>query len=362
MADYVVFPYKQTRESASAAVTIGLATLKPVLVSPLPIFSDLGDCTWRMAGEGVQEIVDAVCTLENDPGQAEKLLARQHEWLAERSWSRISARLDAVIDGLLLDRQLETAITDRRTQFLAASEEAPAEEAQLLVDVSELLFRDARTGIQRVVRSILGELLAAPPKGFRVRPIYGTAERAYRYTDKFTPGIGQNNAASNEQAVKVRAGDVFLGLDLSAHLFPRAEAELRAFRLAGVRIHFVVYDIIPLRYPQFAVAGLRDAFDTWLHALARHQTADGRSDLDSPLVRAWSDPARKALAPLLDWASPDVVAINTGITLVMAENLRSGLVWRTFMRAPEVQRGLRLAGLVPRTSHEGPAILATVVR
>lgn len=49
-----------------------------------------------------------------------------------------------------------------------------------------------------------------------------------------------------------------------------------------------------------------------LHALARHQTADGRGDLDSPLVRAWSDPARKALAPLLDWASPDVVYLTYG--------------------------------------------------
>ena len=288
MADYVLFPYKQTRESASGAVTIGLATLKPVLVSPLPIFSDLGECTWRMAGEGVQEIVEAVSALENDPGQAEKLHERQHEWLAERSWSRISARLDAVIDGLLLDRQLDAAITDRRAQFLAASAEAPAEEAQLLVDVSELLFRDARTGIQRVVRSILGELLASPPKGFRVRPIYGTAERAYRYTDKYTSGIGQNDVASNDQAIKVRAGDVFLGLDLSAHLFPRAEAELRAFRLAGVKIHFVVYDIIPLRYPHFAVAGLRDAFDTWLHALARQ--ADCLLCISAAVatdVRAW---------------------------------------------------------------------------
>lgn len=49
-----------------------------------------------------------------------------------------------------------------------------------------------------------------------------------------------------------------------------------------------------------------------LHALARHQTADGREDLDSPLVRAWSDPARKALKPLLDWASPDTVYLTYG--------------------------------------------------
>lgn len=49
-----------------------------------------------------------------------------------------------------------------------------------------------------------------------------------------------------------------------------------------------------------------------LHALARHQTVDGRDDLRSPLVRAWSDPARRALRPLLDWASPDTVYVTYG--------------------------------------------------
>jgi len=32
---------------------------------------------------------------------------------------------------------------------------------------------------------------------------------------------------------------------------------------------------------------------------------------------------------------------------VMAENLRSGLVCDTFMRAPEVQRGMQVAGFRP---------------
>jgi len=49
-----------------------------------------------------------------------------------------------------------------------------------------------------------------------------------------------------------------------------------------------------------------------LHALARHQTADGKEDLHSAIVRAWSDPARDALAPLLDWASPDTVYLTYG--------------------------------------------------
>ncbi len=51
-----------------------------------------------------------------------------------------------------------------------------------------------------------------------------------------------------------------------------------------------------------------------------------------------------AFNPETGWASPDVIGIDVGITLVMAENLRSGLVWREFMRAPEVQRGMTRAG------------------
>ena len=49
-----------------------------------------------------------------------------------------------------------------------------------------------------------------------------------------------------------------------------------------------------------------------LHAMARHQTVDGKDDLQSGLVRAWSDPGRRLLRPLLDWASPDTVYVTYG--------------------------------------------------
>ena len=49
-----------------------------------------------------------------------------------------------------------------------------------------------------------------------------------------------------------------------------------------------------------------------LHALARHNTADGKEDLELPLTRAWSDPARELLSPLLGWADPDAVYLTYG--------------------------------------------------
>jgi hypothetical protein len=51
-----------------------------------------------------------------------------------------------------------------------------------------------------------------------------------------------------------------------------------------------------------------------------------------------------AFNPQTGWVSGDVIGIDVGITLLMAENLRSGLVWQVFMAAPEVRRGMRLAG------------------
>jgi hypothetical protein len=51
-----------------------------------------------------------------------------------------------------------------------------------------------------------------------------------------------------------------------------------------------------------------------------------------------------AFNPLSNWYDTDAIGIDTGITMVMAENLRTGFVWDTFMKSPEAQRGLQRAG------------------
>jgi hypothetical protein len=51
-----------------------------------------------------------------------------------------------------------------------------------------------------------------------------------------------------------------------------------------------------------------------------------------------------AFNPLTKWYDSDVIGIDTGITLLMAENLRSGFVWNTFMKNEAAQRGMERAG------------------
>jgi hypothetical protein len=51
-----------------------------------------------------------------------------------------------------------------------------------------------------------------------------------------------------------------------------------------------------------------------------------------------------AFNPLTNWYDPDVIGIDVGITLLMAENVRTGFVWEQFMKNEEVQRGMKIAG------------------
>ena len=51
-----------------------------------------------------------------------------------------------------------------------------------------------------------------------------------------------------------------------------------------------------------------------------------------------------AFNPLTNWYDQDVIGIDAGITLLMAENLRTGFVWEMFMKTPEAQRGMQRAG------------------
>ena len=51
-----------------------------------------------------------------------------------------------------------------------------------------------------------------------------------------------------------------------------------------------------------------------------------------------------AFNPLKNWYDSDVIGIDTGIILLMAENLRTGFVWDTFMKSAEAKRGMDKAG------------------
>ena len=54
-----------------------------------------------------------------------------------------------------------------------------------------------------------------------------------------------------------------------------------------------------------------------------------------------------AFNPTTGWVNPDVIGIDVGMTILSAENLRSGNIWKWFMRNPEIGRALELSEILP---------------
>jgi hypothetical protein len=54
-----------------------------------------------------------------------------------------------------------------------------------------------------------------------------------------------------------------------------------------------------------------------------------------------------AFNPLTGWYDTDVICIDVGVSMLMAENHRTQLIWNTFMQNTEAQAGMQLAGFQP---------------
>ena len=132
---------------------------------------------------------------------------------------------------------------------------------QILIDISELVKRDAKTGIQRVVRSLLTEILLNPPAGYDVHPIYANQlTLGYRYANRFQKkffaseaekqSMGESNTNNHEDPIiETQPGDIFLGIDLQADIVQAQKQYLSAIKLSGTKVYFVVYDLLPILFP-----------------------------------------------------------------------------------------------------------------
>src|SRR5690606_8850856 len=92
-ADLIVFPYQSTGESSSAAVRYGLATGRPVAVTPLPIFDDVRRAVCELPGQTPAEIAEGIAGIM-DHGMPANDAER---WRDAHRYSKLAQRLHAVL-------------------------------------------------------------------------------------------------------------------------------------------------------------------------------------------------------------------------------------------------------------------------
>lgn len=151
----------------------------------------------------------------------------------------------------------------------------PEDKKQLLIDISELVQKDAKSGIQRVVRSILNGLLSSQSHNYIIRPVYATVEKqGYYYADTFMHHFLQREKSISikDAPIDIHAGDIFLALDMSPSIQVYQHKYFEKLRKLGVDIHFIIYDILLINNPKWWPPGTKENFEKLLNTIV--MTAD----------------------------------------------------------------------------------------
>lgn len=215
---------------------------------------------------------------------------------------------------------------------------------RVFFDVTLLSDSDAHTGIERVTRGFLNQMLAAAPAGLRVeavRWVDGQLVYARRYlAAKFAIPAD----VLPDTPIDYRAGDMYVTLEWGAYLLPQMEAYLRLFRRMGGCVVIGIYDLLPLQLPHRFPDGVSEATRIWFQsvlAIADHLLCDSRSVADD--VLAFGNALVKTLAkPIrVDYFHPSSDIGNSVPTTGLpgdAEAFLAGLVRRpTFLMVGTVE-------------------------
>ena len=140
---------------------------------------------------------------------------------------------------------------------------------KIMVDISELVQRDDKSGIQRVSRSILFEFLSMEIAGYDVRAVYYVNGECYRYANEF---VRQNYGIDfgGDEPVLFCKDDIMLVTDLTISFFPHVLPSIESARRAGSHVYFVVHDILPTKFPEWSSEGMQQLFPVWLQSVATY--------------------------------------------------------------------------------------------
>ncbi len=294
-ADMAIQLRTQSRGETSAAVLDCMNYGLPTIVNANGSMADLrNDAVWKLRDDfNEADLIEALETLWENSLMRERLgvnashiIKTQHDprycadlymQAIEKNHHRSLKDIPALTEAL---SHIESPPNDstewqKLAEDIAFSINPRIIKQQLLVDISAIVRCDLKTGIERVVRNILQELLEHPPEGFHVEPVYASTEEGYRYARQFTlKFLGcPDDLILPDDPIDFQAGDIFLGLDLQQYIVAAQRHRYKKFREQGVLVKFIVYDLLPIIYPHFFPTSTDKAHQNWLNVITESDGA-----------------------------------------------------------------------------------------
>jgi glycosyltransferase involved in cell wall biosynthesis len=170
--------------------------------------------------------------------------------------------------------ELDDAMLQRLARCISHAPD-PLQPRQLLLDVTTIARHDLKSGIERVVRKQLLELMQMRAIGYRIEPVYfdsADGQPQYRYARNYAArllGI-EEVLQGPDPVVDVQAGDIFYSADHSPHAAMEAAKTglYAAWRARGVSINFLVHDLLPVLRPEFFPPHADLTHAAWLDCMA----------------------------------------------------------------------------------------------
>ncbi|SEP89513.1 Glycosyltransferase involved in cell wall bisynthesis [Ectothiorhodospira magna] len=137
------------------------------------------------------------------------------------------------------------------------------------VDITALRQAPHVTGIERVTQALLLALLEQDNGAGTLVPVYeDPAAGGYREARDWLLTQQGLSPLQGDPLILPRPRDQFLGLDWAPAAIVRRRDQLQAWRQRGVRLGFLVHDILPVTDPQWFPPHVPLLFRAWLDTLA----------------------------------------------------------------------------------------------
>ncbi|KMQ75043.1 glycosyltransferase [Marinobacter subterrani] len=212
----------------------------PIVARDIPVFREvLGSSAHFFTGNLPQDISSSIISYINNSFGNRGLVLHQ-------SWTESAQNLVKII----CDKGFREC---HEFHYGLLSDQVIKGKSRLYIDVSVVCRNDFRTGIQRVVRALLLELVKNQPKNYEVVPVYlSEANGKWSYYHKNKNFLDQNQNSTgpsgSEKKIQPEDGDILLGLDLAGgYVIAATNQRLYSnLRLRGVKVFFVVYDLLPV--------------------------------------------------------------------------------------------------------------------
>ncbi len=265
----------------------------PIIARDIAVFREVaGEHAYYFSGHNAVDLQQALsCWLKRYTTNTQPASTG----MAYLSWAENATQL-----GCLLSDGYKNSNKCIHSEYMTKS--------RLYVDISVVYRKDRKSGIQRVVRAILLELMNNPPDDYSICPVYidnVSGIPAYYSVPTY------NQSAENSPII-FSSEDILLGLDLTGGYVVEASQHgiYRQLMETGVRVYFVVYDLLPVLTPQFFNLHADEGHEQWLRCIAK---TDGVICISKAVAHEFATWAQSLEQPLADDFSIDFFHLGADI-------------------------------------------------